>query len=121
MFGLVIHANAVAMILNGDFINSMPDWVEYVVAFVVCLFTIASFVWIDRHLPMWFDALSFFIQVVLLLVISSTVIFSFAYFNLMLELSVAIGVTALVGPSYDIFKSLQNEWNRRFTKPQDTV
>ncbi len=119
MFGLVIHANIVAMILNEDYINTIPDWAAYVVAFIVCLLTIVLFILIDRKLPMWFDALSFFIQVVLLLVISFIVIFSLLWFNLMLELSIAIGVTALVGPCYDIFKSLQNEWNRRFAKPKN--
>lgn len=116
MFGPVLHANVVAMILNEDYINEIPEWATYFIAFLVCLLTIALFIWIDKHLPMWFDAMSFLIQVVLLLVISSIVIFSFAYFNLMLELSVALGVSALVGPAYDIFKSLQNEYNRRFSK-----
>jgi len=118
MFGLVLHANAVAMILNEDYVNEIPEWFAYFIAFLVCLLTIALFIWIDRKLPMWFDAMSFLIQVVLLLIISSAVIFSFAWFNLMLELSVAMGVSALVGPCYDIFKSLQNEYNRRFVKTE---
>lgn len=121
MFGPVLHANVVAMILNEDYINTIPDWATYVVAFFVCLLTIALFILIDKKLPVWFDALSFIIQVVLLLVISAVIIFSFAYFNWMLELSVALGVTALVGPCYDIFRSLENEYNRRFTKPEEPV
>ena len=117
MFGLVLHANVVAMILNEDYINSMPTWATYIVAFLVCLLTIALFIVIDKKLPSWFDALSFIIQVVLLLILSAIIIFSFAYYNLMMELSLAMGVTALVGPCYDIFKSLENEWKRRFVKP----
>ena len=116
MFGLVLHANVVAMILNEDYINTTPDWVTYFVAFAVCLCTVALFILIDHKLPMWFDALSFFIQVILLLILSSTIIFSFAYFNWMLELSLAMGVTAVCGPCYDVFKSLENEWNRRYSK-----
>jgi CHASE2 domain-containing sensor protein len=118
MFGMVLHANAVAMILNKDYVNEIPDWVTYIISFFVCLLTIALFILIDRKLPTWFDAMSFLIQVVLLIVISSIVIFSFAFFNLMLELSLAIGISALVGPCYDIFKSLQNEYNRRFVKTE---
>lgn len=121
MFGPVLHANVVAMILNEDYINTIPNWATYVIAFLVCLLTIELFVLIDKKLPTWFDALSFIIQVVLLILISSIIIFSFAYFNLMLELTLALGVTALVGPCYDIFKSLQNEYNRRFTKPKESV
>jgi CHASE2 domain-containing sensor protein len=120
MFGLVLHANVVAMILNGDYINTIPDWATYFVAFLVCLFTIALFILIDKRLPVWFDAMSFFIQVILLIAISGLIIFAFTTFNMMLDLGLALGVTALVGPCYDIFKSLQNEYNRRFSKQEKT-
>lgn len=118
MFGLVLHANVVAMILNEDYINTIPDWAEYLSAFLVCLLTIALFILIDKKLPVWFDAMSFFIQLILLIAISGLIIWAFTTFNLMLELGLALGVSALVGPIYDIFKSLENEYNRRFSKKE---
>src|SRR5262249_28575032 len=33
MFGLVLHANAVCMILNEDYINEIPEWLQYTIAF----------------------------------------------------------------------------------------
>jgi hypothetical protein len=87
----------------------------------VCLFTVALFIWIDQTLPQWFDALSVIIQLVELLLISVLIIQAFAWWNLKLDLSIAIGVSALVGPAYDIFKSLQNEINRRLTKRREKV
>ena len=121
MFGLVLHANAVAMILNEDYINEISDWLKYLIAFLVCLFTVALFIWIDRVLPNWFDALSVIIQLVELLIISSFIIYAFVSWNLKLDMSIAIGVSALVGPCYDIFKSLQNELNKRLTKRRQKV
>jgi CHASE2 domain-containing sensor protein len=121
MFGLVLHANAVTMILNEDYINEIPEWGKYSFAFLVCLLTVALFIWIDHHLPAWFDALSVTIQIIELLIISSFIIFAFATWNLKLDLTLAIGVSALVGPSYDIFKSFQNEINRRLTKRKERV
>jgi CHASE2 domain-containing sensor protein len=121
MFGLVLHANVVSMILNEDYINETPAWLEYVIAFVVCVLTVFLFIFIDKNLPSWFDALSFVIQVVLLLLISALVIFAFYMWNLKLELGIALGVSALVGPAYDIFKSFENEYNKRFTKTAEPV
>jgi hypothetical protein len=83
------------------------------------LLTIALFILIDKKLPMWFDALSFIIQVVLLIAISAIIVWAFLQFNLMLDLTIALGITALVGPCYDIFKSLQNEYNRRIAKRRE--
>ncbi len=121
MFGPVLHANVVAMILNEDYVDEIPDWGKIVVAFLVCLLTVALFIWIDQNLPQWFDALSVIIQLVELLLISVLIIQAFAWWNLKLDLSIAIGVSALVGPAYDIFKSVQNEINRRLTKRREKV
>ncbi len=121
MFGPVVHANAVAMILNEDYVDEIPEWAQYAIAFVVCLLTVALFVFIDRKLPQWFDAMSVMIQLLEVLIISSVIIYAFAAWSLKLELSVAIGVSALVGPCYDIFKSFQNEVNRRLTKRKQDV
>ena len=113
MFGVVLHANAIAMILNEDYVDQLADWQKYSIAFLVCLLTVALFVRIDQSLPMWFDALSVFIQLLEVLIISSLVIYAFYKWSWKLDLTIAIGVSALVGPCYDIFKSLQNEVNRR--------
>lgn len=121
MFGLVLHANVIIEILNEDYINEISDWAKYLVAFLVCLFTVALFILIDRRLPAWFDALSVVIQLVEVLLISVFIIQAFTWWNLKLDLTVAIGVSALVGPCYDIYKSFQNEINKRLTKRKEQV
>jgi CHASE2 domain-containing sensor protein len=121
MFGLVLHANIVAMILNEDYINEIPKWLQYAIAFAVCFMTVSLFIFIDKSLPTWFDALSFVIQVTELLLISALIVFAFYWWSLKLELAIALGVSALVGPCYDIFKSFQNEYNKRFTKAREPV
>ena len=121
MFGLVVHANIVSMILEEDYINTIGEGTRYLIAFLVCLLTVALFILIDRNLPVWFDALSVTIQLIELLLISFFIIFAFSSWNLKLDLTVAIGVSALVGPCYDIFKSFQNEINRRLTKRREQV
>ena len=121
MFGLVLHANAVTMILNEDYVDELSDWSKYAVAFLVGLLTVALFIVIDRKLPIWFDALSVLIQLVELLIIVSFIIFAFASWSLKLDLTIAIAVSAFVGPCYDIYKSFQNEINRRLTKRRSEV
>jgi len=121
MFGPVVHANAVAMILNEDYVDELPGWSQIAIAFMVCLLTVALFILIDTNLPDWFDALSVLIQLVEVLIISFLMIYAFAEWSLKLELSVAIGVSALVGPCYDIFKSIKGEINRRITKRRERV
>jgi len=115
MFGLVVHANIVAMILNEDYVEEFSDWILYSIAFISCLLIVALFNWIDHKLPTWFDALQVLIQIVLLLLTSGLVVYGFAAWSLKLDLSIALASTAFVGPCYDIFKSIENSLKKKIT------
>jgi CHASE2 domain-containing sensor protein len=121
MFGPVVHANAVAMIINEDYVDEIPVWAQFFIAFVVCFLTVVLFSTIDTKLPNWFDALSVLIQLFEVILISVLVVQAFAWWSLKLELAVAMGVSALVGPTYDIYKSVKGEISRRLTKRRDRV
>ncbi len=116
MFGVVVHANIIAMILNQDYINVYPDWLLTTIAVVIIYLTVALFITIDKNLPVWFDALQVIIQVAQILLLSGLMVYVFQGYSLKLDLGITLAGAALVGPAYDIFKSIQNELIRRFTK-----
>ncbi len=113
MFGLVIHANIITMILNEDYVDELKDWQEYAIAFISCFLIVALFVEIDHKLPTWFDGLSVIIQLVLILLTSGLVIYGFASWSLKLDLAITLAATAFVGPCYDIFKSVENSLKKK--------
>ncbi len=126
MFGVIVHANIASMILNEDYVSELSEWQKIAIAFIVCFFTVALFIIIDRNLPAWFDALSVTIQVIQILAISGLIVYFFAYFTFKLELSITLATSALVGPCYDIFKGFQNQltiwqYKRRLTKTESEV
>jgi CHASE2 domain-containing sensor protein len=121
MFGVVVHANIIAMILNEDYVNELAEWEKYAIAFIVCFLTVALFIRIDTQLPAWFDALQVLIQVAQILLLSGLIVYTYVGYSFKLDLGITLGVAALVGPAYDIFKSIQNELIKRFTKPAADV
>jgi CHASE2 domain-containing sensor protein len=126
MFGVVVHANIASMILSEEYVNALSDWQKFTIAFIICFFTVALFIVIDRNLPAWFDTLSVTIQVVQILVISGLIVYFFAYFTFKMDLSITLAVSALVGPCYDIYKGFQNQitiwqYKRRLTKTESEV
>jgi len=121
MFGLVVHANVVAMILNEDYIDELKEWHKYTIAILVCFFTVILFILIDKKLPLWFDTLSVLIQVVLLLSVSGSVVYFFGHYSVKLDLALTLAASALVGPAYDIFKGFQNQFRKWFTKKPPEV
>jgi CHASE2 domain-containing sensor protein len=121
MFGPVVHSNVVAMILNEDYVDVLADWQKYAIAILVCFLTVALFMTIDEKLPIWYDALSVIIQLVQIAILMFIIIYVFADYSIKLELDLTIGIIALVGPCYDIFKSVQNEINKQLTKRRQRV
>ncbi|MBK7653364.1 MAG: hypothetical protein IPJ20_25200 [Flammeovirgaceae bacterium] len=86
MFGLVLHANVVAMILNEDYVDELPEWIKIAIAIIVCFLTVILFIVIDNGLPMWFDTLSVTIQVIQILMISAIMVFAFRSISFKLDL-----------------------------------
>jgi hypothetical protein len=115
MFGPVVHANVVAMILNEDFIDEIPLWLQITIAFVVCFLNVLLFYKIERKLPLLYDGLSVIIQIFEIIIVSLVIVYFFAYFSLKLELSLTIGALALIGPCFDIYKGVENILIKRLT------
>lgn len=107
MFGLVVHANATAMIINEDYVNELSEVQKYLIAFIVCFLNVLLFSWVDRKLPVWFDALSVVLQLIEIILVSSLVVMVFAAYSLKMDLTLTIGILALVGPCFDISKSVE--------------
>lgn len=121
MFGPVVHSNVVAMILNEDYVDVLTEWQKYLIAILVCFLTVALFMTIDEKLPIWYDALSVIIQLFFIGILMLVIVQVFALYSIKLELDLTIAIIALVGPCYDIFKSVQNEINKQLTKRRQRV
>jgi CHASE2 domain-containing sensor protein len=121
MFGLVLHANVVAMILNEDYVDELPEWSKVVLAIIICFLTVILFIIIDHKLPMWFDTLSVTIQVTQILLISAIMVFAFSMSSFKLDLGLTLAASALVGPAYDIYKGFENQIRAWLTKAPKEV
>jgi CHASE2 domain-containing sensor protein len=82
MAGVNVHANIINMVIQGKYINKMPKWLIWGLAFVICWLHMAIFLAyaIERHL--WFHLAAKVAQVVsavLFILIGLNVFFHFDY------------------------------------------
>jgi CHASE2 domain-containing sensor protein len=49
MYGVVIHANIISMLLHQDYIDIFPAWIEILLAMVICYFNIVLLNFIKRN------------------------------------------------------------------------
>ena len=71
MFGAVVHANIVSMILNEDYVEQMAEWQEVVMAIILCLLNVALFSLINTNLPLWYDGITKLLQLIQLIAVFS--------------------------------------------------
>lgn len=119
MYGLVVHANIVSMILNEDYINETPDWLETLIAAVLCMLTVAVFLLINGNsrLAPWYDALSLVIQLSQILIFSFVTVFFVVWFRLKLDLTTSLAALAVVGTGFELYNSfIKALWKTYFSK-----
>ncbi|WP_299460715.1 CHASE2 domain-containing protein [uncultured Microscilla sp.] len=77
MYGVVVHANIISMILKGDFINDTPPWLNNIISFFIVLITVMIFSYIFIKVGIWYDALTILIQALIVLGILGLMIMVF--------------------------------------------
>ncbi|MCG8308993.1 MAG: CHASE2 domain-containing protein [Cytophagales bacterium] len=117
MFGVVVHANIISMILNQDYIGKQSKISGVVTALVICFITVLIFTWIYRRLPQWYDGLTKAIQLVIVLLMLTVNVFIFHWFNYKTSLTLATILIALTGDSLEIcYGLIKNLFSKRGRK-----
>jgi CHASE2 domain-containing sensor protein len=106
MFGAVVHANIVSMILNEDYVNQMEEWQEVLMAVVLCLLNVALFSLINSKLPLWYDGITKLLQLIQLVVYSVLMVMIFAWYSFKFNVTLTLAAVALVGDVYEIYMSV---------------
>lgn len=127
MFGVVVHANIVSMILNRDYINKMAEWQEYLMAFLICFLNIALFSLVYKRLADWYDGITKLLQIVELLLFTVLMVFIFHWYSFKLDITITLAAVALVGDTFEIYEgAVKNGYrkirrSRLFTKKRIEV
>lgn len=103
MYGVVVHANAVSMILNEDYIDELSLFQQILIAFVICFLNVALFSFINTKIPHWFDGLSLLLQLLQIVFCTVIMIYVFKWDNFKLNLTITLAALALVGTCFELY------------------
>jgi CHASE2 domain-containing sensor protein len=106
MYGVVVHANVVSMILNEDYIDQLKIWQQYLIAIIICFLNVALFSLIHNKIPKWFDILTIVLQLFQIVLLTFIMMYVFSEANFKLNLTVTLASLALVGTCYEIYESV---------------
>lgn len=103
MFGGVIHANIVSMILNEDYINAMDDFSEIILAIILCFLNVALFSLIYRRIPRWYDGITKLFQLIEIGFLTYIMIITLDQNSFKIELGLALFAVAISGDSLEVY------------------
>lgn len=103
MYGGVVHANIISMILDREYINQMSEIAGYIFAILLCFLNVALFSLIYRRIPKWYDGITKLFQLMEIGVLVFGIIYVLDFFNYKAEVTVAMAAVALVGDSLEVY------------------
>ncbi len=99
MYGVVIHANVISMILQSKYIREAPAWLDRLLSVLFCYFNVLLIHWIYKKFHAAFHGITRALQIVEFILLFLVIALLFYFFRLRLEFS--LGILALL-LAYDI-------------------
>lgn len=103
MYGVVIHANIVSMILNRDYINQLSPWVNFLLVVGITYLSTLLFSYFFHATGFWYDAITIIFQLIIFIGILGASLYAFDWFRLRLEISLAVVGVILSGIFVEIY------------------
>ncbi|MFN0033520.1 MAG: CHASE2 domain-containing protein [Saprospiraceae bacterium] len=111
MYGVVIHANVIQMILDGKYVRELSFWVNLLLTFVFCYFNIHLFYQVFRRVSLPYQFITRFLQLGEIIILFFIVALLFHFYRI--KMDVAYWITALL-LTFDAVKFYDNAVRKRF-------
>lgn len=105
MYGVVVHANILSMILDERYLNVMPSYMGIIIALVLCYINVVIFtkIYYSETLGTWYDVLTKGMQLIQSIIFVFLLLMSIAWFKLVMELTLALFAILLSGDVIEVF------------------
>lgn len=94
MFGVVVHANIISMILDENYIEQIHDGWEYLITILLVYLTTVFFRWIYNDLKVWYDGLTKLVSIIAAGFLFAFLVYLYAEYQV--NVSITIGVVAML-------------------------
>jgi len=103
MYGVVIHANKISMILKGNYINNANWLLSIVINYIIIFLNIALFAYLFLKLEHWYEGVSMLITIVEAVFMIYLTIMIFHRYNYKIDFTVATVALFLTGNMTELY------------------
>lgn len=106
MYGVVIHANIVSMILNEKYIHELGDWLNFFLMAIITFLSTLLFTFVFHKVGYWYDAIVIVLQLLIFIFILGIGLYAFDWYSYRVEINPAIIAVILSGIFVEIYYGL---------------
>ncbi|MCS6823100.1 MAG: CHASE2 domain-containing protein [Cytophagaceae bacterium] len=106
MYGVVVHANIVSMILSGNYIDEMPEWLMYVVNISLLFLNLMLFSYLYFKLELFWDGVSLVLTLLEVLLLTALNVFIFSQYNYKSDFTLIIVALFLMPNIIELYYAL---------------
>ncbi len=106
MYGVIVHANIVSMILKEAYIYELPDWLNIGIMVLAAFLSISLFSYFFRNLGYWYDAVTIIFQFLISFLLFTSTVYAFMAYRIKIDTSLAIGAVVFSGLIVEIYYGL---------------
>lgn len=105
MFGLVIHANIISMLIRGNYIYDVPGWLAGILELLYCYVNVLLIFWIYNRFPESFHGIARGVQIIEFVLVFLLISILFHYFKIRIDFDRGILALLLIYDFVMIYES----------------
>ncbi len=114
MYGFVIHANIIQMILDNQYIGKVPAWLSFLLAFILCYFNIILLIWISHRYHSVYHPIARVLQILQFAILFFVIAYLFYFYRLKWDFTLGLLGLALAVDTQVIYISLVEHYKPNF-------
>lgn len=112
MYGLVVHANIISMIMEENYVESLPDLWNILIGIALVLVNIWFFFMVNNNLPNLYDLITKLVQIFELVFLMWVSLMVFKYYQLRVDISLGLVAIGLCGDLLEVYNGTVRTWAR---------
>jgi CHASE2 domain-containing sensor protein len=103
MYGVVVHANIISMILRGNYINTIPTWADALIAFIIVYLNVTLFFRVGEKFKVYYDLITKSLQIFEVSIIFFINLIVLSRFDYKVDLTIAIIALVFSGDLTELY------------------
>ncbi len=103
MYGVVVHANIVSMILNETYVEILDPQINFIVNIIICILNVMLFAFVFHGMKLWWDGLSVVIALGEMIFLYFISLVCFEYYRIEVDVNYSVAFIFLLGNLLELY------------------